>query len=331
MKKIKVIQVGLGPLGQKVAKYIKQREGIELVGAVDINPELNGKPLSEITGIDSHSFPIKPSIASVLEDVSADAVILTTVSGMKQISKQIEEIVRFSIPVVSTCEELVHPWNTHPELSRSLDDIAKKNGVAVLGTGVNPGFLMDALPSFMGAVCQKVDKIEVVRKQDATTRRVPFQKKIGAGLSCEEFNELVANKKLGHVGLAESLYLAAQAMNWSLDAVEDIISPIIVTRDIECGELSIKEGGVAGIQQIARGSINGQEKINLLFRASIGEASPEDSVKIVGDPGFKIAIEGGLNGDVATCAIAINAVKQIIFAEPGLRTMADSLPATFLR
>lgn len=328
---IRVIQVGLGPLGQKTARYIGERQGIEIVGAIDINPELKGKLLSDLTGIASQAIPIDTNVAGVQEKVLADAAILTTVSTMELITEQIEEIVDLGIPVVSTCEELLHPWNTATELARRIDEKAKRKGVAVLGTGVNPGFLMDSLPAMMSAVCQEVDRVDVVRKQNAAFRRVPFQKKIGAGLDVKTFKELVETKTIRHVGLAESIYLIADAMDWKLDEVTDSITPVIAEEEIRTDAMTIKSGDVAGVQQIGVGKADGEEKIRLVFKASIGEPEPEDSIEIHGEPSIKSSIEGGLHGDVATCAITINAVKKILDANPGLRTMADMPLVSFLR
>lgn len=328
---IRVIQVGLGPLGQKTARYIGERQGIEIVGAIDINPELKGKLLSDLTGIASQAIPIDTNVADVQEKVLADAAILTTVSTMELITEQIEEIVDLGIPVVSTCEELLHPWNTATELACRIDEKAKSMGVAVLGTGVNPGFLMDCLPAMMSAVCQEVDRVDVVRKQNAAFRRVPFQKKIGAGLDVRTFNKLVETKTIRHVGLAESVYLIADAMDWKLDEVTDSVTPVIAEEEIRTDAMTIKAGDVAGVQQIGVGKADGEEKIRLVFKASIGEPEPEDSIEIHGEPSIKSSIEGGLHGDVATCAITINAVKKILDADPGLRTMADMPLVSFLR
>ena len=331
MSSIKVVLVGLGPLGRKVARYVGEREGIEIVGAVEIDPDLQGTSLSELTEVESQSFPIEARVADVKARVKVDAAILTTVSTMEMIAGQVEEIVKLGIPVVSTCEEMFHPWRTAPDLAKQIDDAARANGVAVLGTGVNPGFLMDSLPVMMSAVCQKVDRVDVVRKQNAEFRRKPFQKKIGAGLKVDAFNELAKRKTIRHVGLTESIFFIAEAMGWDLDEVKDDITPVIAEGDIKTDSMEIKTGDVAGVQQIGVGRVNGEEKIRLVFKASIGEPDPEDSIHIYGKPDIKSSIQGGLNGDVATCAITINAVKNIVNADAGLRTMSDIPLVSFLR
>jgi len=320
---MKVIQIGLGPLGQKVVRYISERSGIEIVGAADINPEITGQDVGEISGVESLGVSIKNSITEAIQSCDANCAILTTVSSLEVITPQILEIVQNGLPVVSTCEELLHPWKTQPELAKTINEAATSAGVTVLGTGINPGFLMDSLPTFMTAVCQKVDAIKVSRLQDASFRRGPFQKKIGAGLELAEFEALVAEKKIRHVGLTESVHLLAESLGWELDQVEDLISPVIAESPVESSLIKVPAGGVAGVQQIGKGFVNGEEKITLVFRAAIGEKDPCDTIEILGDPHIKSTVEGGINGDIGTCAITINAVKQVIRSQPGLKTMAD--------
>ncbi len=330
MRKIRIAQVGLGPLGQKIAKFISERPDLEITAAVDSSPDKIGKDFGAMCGIPLNGVKISGSIAN-LKKANVDVVLLTTVSDMKRITPQIEEIVSLGLPVVSTCEELSFPWKTSPELAARIDAAAIKNKVAVLGTGVNPGFLMDYLPSCLTAVAQHVEGIKVSRIQDAYFRRGPFQQKIGAGLSLDEFEKKRLAGTLRHVGLTESMHMIAHSMGWELDKTEDILSPIIADRAMKTDFVSIKPGDAAGVQQIGRGYVKGEVKITLLFRAAVGEASSFDSVEIDGNPKIVSRIEGGVNGDVATCAISINAAKQILRAQPGLRIMTDMPAVTFFR
>lgn len=326
MNQIKVVQVGLGPLGQKIVQFIDQRQGIEIIGAVDVDPNLKGKDLGQHCGLGEMGIQIKDSISACLanlKDQEPDAAILATVSSMEKITPQIEQIVACGLPVVSTCEELLYPWHISKALSERIDHAAKANQVAVLGTGVNPGFLMDSLPVCLTAVCQDVKKITVKRIQDAALRRVPFQKKIGAGLTLEEFEKKKAQGTLRHVGLTESLHLIGSAVGWRLTRTEEVLTPVIAEKEINTEAMRIPAGYAAGVQQIGNGYVNGDKVVSLIFRASVGEPDPVDSIEIEGNPSIKSIIGKGVHGDIATCAIAINAIKRIINAPPGLRTMAD--------
>ncbi|MGB0579435.1 MAG: dihydrodipicolinate reductase [Limisphaerales bacterium] len=334
MKKLKVIQVGMGPLGQKTVQYLLERENIEVISALELNPELIGQDVAAVSDRESIGIPIE---AALDERISrdADCAILTTVSTMQAITPQILSLLEKGVPVVSTCEELSHPWDESPELAARIDAVAKENQVAVLGTGINPGFLMDSLPSFLTAVCQQVDSVHVLRYQNAAFRRLPFQQKIGAGQSEASFAELVARKRIRHVGLTESVQMIANSLGWKLSQTEDVINPVITEETVSSNEMTIEPGGIAGVQQIGKGYIDGVERITLDFKVWIGEPNPRDTIAIKGTPDVESTIAGGVNGDVATCAItinainAINAIKQVVRASPGLHTMADIPPITF--
>ncbi|MGD8530953.1 MAG: hypothetical protein PVG97_08235 [Syntrophobacterales bacterium] len=323
MNEVKVVQIGLGPLGQKIAQFIDQRKTIKIIGAVDQSPEISGENLEALCRLEQNKLTIETSITECLKEKKPDVVILTTVSSMDLITPQIEEIVSLGLPVVTTCEELSFPWGISNDLANRIDHAAKKNNVAVLATGVNPGFLMDALPLFVTSVCQEVKNVKVSRIQDASFRRIPFQKKIGAGLTLEKFEEARKRQTIRHVGLEESIKMIAYRLGWTLSKTEDVISPIIAKEEIKTENMFISPGMCAGVQQIAKGYVNADEKITLEFRASIGETNPHDTIEISGNPNIRSTIDGGLNGDVATCAITINAIKQVLNAEAGLRTMAD--------
>jgi len=331
MNKIKVIQIGLGPLGQKIVKYLAERSStFQLVGAVDKNPELIGKKIETVCGLkNKFRLTVKANLAETLAEAKPDVALLTTVSDIKRITGQIEEIVAHKIPVVSTCEELSFPWKIAPALARRIDAAARRNRVAVLGTGVNPGFLMDFLPLALTAVCQDVKRIKVSRIQDAAFRRVPFQKKIGAGLTLAEFKARHKNGTLRHVGLTESMCMISSRLGWKLTRVQDVLTPIIAKREIKTAAMTIRKGTAAGVQQIGRAYEKGRLRIELVFRAAVGEQNPRDAIEITGVPSLISEVKGGINGDIATCAIILNAVGGIMHAPSGLRTMADIAPVSF--
>lgn len=329
MKNINILQIGLGPLGVKIAQFIKARSGLKTIAAVDKSPDLIGRDLGEVCAGAKSGVIIQSSIAEAIKKNKPDVAVLTTVSDMKRIVPQIEEILAHGIPVVSTCEELSFPWKTAPELAKKLDAAAKASGVAVLGTGINPGYLMDALPVFLTAVCQDVTSVTVSRFQNAQYRRIPFQKKIGAGLSLADFQQKIEDGSLRHVGLTESIHLIAHRMGWELDRTEDIISPVVAKQEIETPAMTIPKGNAAGVRQEGNGYVNGEAKIRLIFQATVGEKESFDEVVIEGTPNIRSKIEGGVNGDVATCAITLNAIPQLLRSAPGLVTMVDIPPVSF--
>ncbi len=320
---IRVVQIGIGPLGQKINQYISERRNVKVIAAVDKNPQLIGRDIGKICNGYPSNILIQESLAKALENVKPDVAILSTVSDMDRITEQVVEILSHGIPIVSTCEELSYPWNTNPILAGKIDSFAKEKGLAVVGTGVNPGFLMDALPSFLTAVCQNVDSIRINRFQDATYRRIPFQQKIGAGLNLKTFEEKKQNGSLRHVGITESIHLIANQMGWKLSKTQDIIEPVIAQENTKTKDLEIEKGAALGVLQTGKGFVRDELKIVLTFKAAIGIPESYDEVVITGTPNINSKIFGGINGDIATCAIVINALPQILRSTAGLKTMAD--------
>jgi len=326
---IRIAQIGVGPLGRMITEHIAERPNMTVVAAVDRDPELAGRDLGELCSTGALGIPVSASLQQALREAAADAAVLTTVSDVKRIVSQIEEVLNFGLPVVTTCEELTFPWETAPDPAARIDELARKKGVAVLATGVNPGFMMDTLPVVLSAVCRRIDAVKVSRIQDAATRRLPFQRKIGAGLSLSEFEKKRKAGDLRHVGLTESMHMIAWRIGWRLDRTEELITPVVASKRIDGAATAVEAGAAAGVQQIGRGFVGSEEKITLTFRASIGEPSPEDTVELLGIPHLVSTIPGGVHGDVATCAITLNAVGQLLRSRPGLRTMADLPPVSY--
>ena len=325
--RIRVVQYGLGPIGSKITQYLVERDAFQIVGAIDSAPAKLGHDIGTLAGLpEPLGVRITDDSKTLLSEVDADMVVLTTTSSLEIIQPQIMDIISCGIHVVSTCEELAYPWVTHPSIAREMDEAAKAQDVSVLATGVNPGFLMDFLPLAMTGVCRDIKKVTVERIQNAQFRRIPFQRKIGAGLSVQQFHEKVKAGTLRHVGLTESMHMMASKIGWELDKTEDVIHPVIADHRVSTGELVIESGEVLGVNQIGRGYIENEEVITLVFRAAIGEPEPRDRTFIEGTPDIDMTIKDGINGDIATCAIVVNAIPAVIKAPAGLRTMADIAP-----
>jgi len=321
----KVVIFGCGPIGYSVARYASQRPDIKIVGAVDIDQSLVGRDLGEVAGVNNRlGVSISADADSVLSQTKPDAVFLTTTSSVKAVYPQVEKCVNAGTNIVSTCEELAYPYRREPKLSAEIDSIAKANNVTVLATGVNPGFLMDTWPLFMTGVCQQVKQVKAVRIQDASPRRGPFQKKIGAGCTLEEFKKLVDAGTLKHVGLPESIAMVASGLGWELDEITESIEPIVAEKQVKTNFVTAEPGQAAGVRQVGRGIRAGKELVTLEFEASVGAPESYDAVYITGTPNMEVVIKGGTHGDIATAAIAVNSVHRVIDAPPGLMTMKDT-------
>jgi hypothetical protein len=328
---IRVLHFGLGPIGAGVIKQVAARKGFKIVGAVDIDPHKVGKDLGEVAGV---GRPLKVKVSDdarkAIKASKPDVVVLCTNSSIKKIMPQIEAILRLKVPIVSTTEELSYPTKGNMRYARVIHQLAKKAKVAVLATGVNPGFVMDALPIMLTGVCERVEAIRVDRIQDARVRRLPFQQKIGAGLTREQFQRKVDEGSVRHVGLAESISMIADAFGWKLDKITDEIQPRIATSTVASEYLAVDPGYVCGIEQDGIGYRHGLPIITLHMEAYLGAPESYDAVEITGSPALKMKIAGGVHGDIATTSITVNSLPKILEATPGLHTMRDMpIPSFF--
>jgi 4-hydroxy-tetrahydrodipicolinate reductase len=331
MPSIRVLHVGLGPIGVAIVKQVAARPGFKIVGGVDIDTAKAGRDLGDVVGLSKRlGVKVSGDMTKALKSTKPDVVVLCTSSSIKKVMPQIEAILKSKTPIVSTTEELSYPGYTHIRQARQIQTWAKKAKVAVLGTGVNPGFAMDALPIALTAVCERVDRVVVNRVQDARIRRLPFQQKIGAGLTTEQFQKKVDDGSVRHVGLTESIAMIADSLGWTLDRITDDIEPKLASVTISSEFLAVDPGYVCGIIQDGVGYRKGEPVIRLHMEAYLGAPESYDSVDIEGSPKLSMKLAGGIHGDVATASIVVNSIPKVIAAAPGLHTMRDlPLPSFF--
>jgi 4-hydroxy-tetrahydrodipicolinate reductase len=328
-EQVRIIQYGLGPIGSAVARHVVERPGLELVGCVDIDPAKHGRDAGEVIGLDhALGFGVGKSLAQVLERTQAEVAIHTTSSYFDLFKDQIVEILEAGLDIVSTAEELSFPWPANAQEAAEIDAVATRTGKTVLGTGVNPGFLMDALPLFLTAISQRVDRIEVTRVINASTRRGPFQAKIGSGMTVEAFNEKMAAGRMGHVGLPESVNMVFDTLGKTLARYESTVEPVVAEQLTTTQHFQVQPGQVRGLKQVARGYTDEGEFMTLTFMAALDAGDDGDTIAITGKPDLEVKLKG-TNGDLATVAIAVNAVKRVREAAPGLVTMRDLPIVTF--
>jgi len=329
--KIRVVQVGLGPIGAAVVTQLLARRSFQVVGAVDVDPQKAGRDLGEVLGVGRKlRITVTDSISRAIRAGKPDVAVLCTSSSLKAVAGQFEEVLTRGVPIVTTTEEAAYPARANRAAARRIDAAARQARVAVLGTGVNPGFTMDALPIALSAVCERVDRVEVHRVQDARIRRLPFQQKIGAGLTREEFQARVEAGTVRHVGFAESIQMIADAMGWRLDRVNENVAPRMAGEPVSSEFLTVAAGQVCGLIQTGTGFVGTEAKISLRLEAYLGAPEPYDSVLIEGLPRIYSRIEGGIHGDIATASMTVNSIPAVIGAEPGFRTMRDvRLPSFF--
>ena len=323
-KKIRTIQYGIGPIGASIVKLLREKEAVEIVGAIDTDPGKVGKDLGEVVGASDAPWGIKVSgdARGVLSQ-SADVVMHTTSSSLPKVMDQLLACLDVEAGVESTCEELAYPWRPYPELAAKLDKAAKDSGVALVGAGVNPGFVMDKLVVTLAAVSQRIEHAKAVRIVDAAKRRLPLQKKIGAGMSVEEFRAKVKEGVIKHVGLPESVAMVADSLGLQVDEIAETIEPKVATEKVQTEFLTVEAGQAAGVHQIARGLSEGKELIYMELQMYVGAKDPSDTVELQGHPNISLVIPGGSHGDIATASVAVNSIPSILESPSGLRTSRD--------
>jgi hypothetical protein len=326
LENVKVALYGIGAMGSMFARFLLEKHGAEIVGAIDVSEDKVGKDLGEVLGLKRKTgICVSNDVDDVLSSAKADVAVHATSSFINDTYAQIASIVKHSVNVVSTCEELAYPYLTQPKLAKELDALAKKHDATVLGTGINPGFLMDTLVITLTAPCQKIEKIEATRVMNAATRRIPFQKKIGAGLTVEEFRRKIERREItGHVGLEQSIAMIADALAWKLDkTVAEPAKPVISKRPVKSKEIKVETGNVAGLRQKAKGVMKNKEVIILDFQAYIGAEEEYDAISIKGVPPINQKITPCVHGDAGTISMVVNAIPKVLNAPPGLFTMKD--------
>lgn len=326
MKKTRILLCGFGQIGRMLYRTLLRRPEFELAGVIDLAPELTGADAGTVAGCP----PCGIAVSTSPEGIAADVAAVTTVSRADACADTLVELVRAGLPAVTTCEELFYPWPLHEAAAAKIDQAARSAGVPVLPVGINPGFLMDYRAAVLSGLTGEITHVHIQRIQDASPRRPAFQKKIGAGLTPAEFEAEKLAGRLRHVGLPESVYFLGTALGRKLDAVTETIEPVIAEEDLAIpGAVPVRQGCARGVRQLGLGICDGREFIRMEFVAAIGEPGSTDRVHLCGTPELDSVIRGGVNGDLGTCAIVLNAARAIAAeSRSGLLTMLDMPPVT---
>ena len=328
--KIKTAQFGLGPIGIETLKLAAVKPWADILGGIDIDPAKIGKDLGDLTQTPALKGR---KVYRSLDDLAAmgkpDVIFHTSVSKIKDAYAQIEPMARRGISVVSSCEELLFPRLREPDLADKLDQTCKANGARVLGTGVNPGFVMDVIPVCLTGVCRKVTAIHIQRVVNAATRRGPLQKKIGSGLAPAEFERLFAQGKAGHAGLKDSAALIAHCLGWQITNLTETCKAVVADHDITTPHVQVKKGQCCGLHQHGEARVNGKVVLTLDLKMYLDAPNPHDACQIEGEPPLNLLLNGGVAGDAATVASLVNAAPRVLKAPPGLLLMTDIAVPSF--
>jgi len=329
---VKVAIYGLGSIGTLIARKAFERKNLELVAAFEIDPSKTGRDIGEVINMGERIGIIvsrESDATEILKRSRADTVLHATSSHLDKIYPQIVKCVEAGADLISTSETLVNPWYRYPKLASEIDRMARENNVSIMGAGVNPGFVFDALPILMTLVCTRVDCLKVTRSLDAGKRRLSFQKKCGLALSVEEFTRKIDSGEItGHIGYGESVDLIASALGVNLTRIVERQEPIVSAKLLKTQYFEIMPGRVSGIHGYGIGYVGEKEFIRVELLAEAGREEFEEVI-IEGEPPVKWR-STGIPGDTATAAVVINLIPKVLEARPGLLRITDiSLPSAF--
>jgi len=332
MTKIRIVSYGLGPIGLACARLAANKTQLEIVGAVDVDPEVVGRDLGELLELPAPmGVTVENDAAAVFARTKPDGVLHCTSSFLPVIGDQLIEIAAAGVNVVSSAEELLVPDLQNPEIAAKVDAAAREGGATVVGTGVNPGFVMDFMAVVASAVSFDVDRVRCVRVVDAGTRRLPLQRKVGASLTPAEFAEQEKTGRFGHIGMRESVALVGRALGLELESITQSLDPVLATEPHTTPFLEVRPGQVVGIHNVGRGLRGGEAIVELDLSMYVGAPDPRDEVFLYGDPDLHLQFEGGVPGDQATAAMLVNTLPQCVAAAPGLKTVLDLPPPRLCR
>ncbi len=331
MENVKVALWGFGAMGSGIARMLLSKKGVEITGVCERNPEREGKSMFELLGIERGEHPdvlLSTDIASVVYKDAADICVIATDSFTVDVFPKIKYVVENGINVVSTAEEMSYPQAQQPELAKEIDRLAKENGVTVLGTGINPGLMMDLLAICLSGCMIDVESVMCKRVNSLSPFGPLVMKEQGIGITVEEFEEGCKNGTLaGHVGFAESANMIADALGWKIERLEQQMSPIVTSVDRQAPYGFAKAGNVAGVNMTAQAYVDGELKIDLIHPQQI---EPEmegthtgDYIVIKGTPSINVANTPEVDGGLGTIAMCVNMIPHVINARPGLKTMID--------
>lgn len=330
-EKIKVAIWGFGAMGSGMARMLLGKKGVEIIGVCDMHPQRAGKSMYEVLGIergDRAEVIIAPDIEQVLTEKCCNVCLCATDSYTQKAFPRIKYVLEKKINVISTAEEMSYPKAQNPELAEELTKIAKENGVTVLGTGINPGLMMDLLVVCLTGCMIDVEHIEAKRVNSLSPFGPAVMEEQGVGITVEQFEQGVQNGSLaGHVGFAESIHMIGDAIGWKVEKFEQQMRPIVTEIDRKSPYGFAKAGNVAGVNMTGQGYVEGAIKIDMIhpqqIEPELAGISTGDYITIQGTPSIHMANNPEVEGGLGTIAMCVNMIPHVINAKPGLKTMID--------
>jgi 4-hydroxy-tetrahydrodipicolinate reductase len=328
---LQVVVLGVGRMGTGIVELVRQRRGLALAGVYGRRPRPLASDTDRAIGIE-----VSNDLAGLLSRTKPGIAIQATCSRVEDAMEEIRVLLTSGVNVVSIAEEMAYPAQRSPRLADEIHELAVANGVSVLGTGINPGFVLDLLVITLTGVCQQIESIRAKRINDLSPYGSTVLESQGVGLTPEAFADGVADGSVvGHVGFPQSIAMIARALGWSIDRVEETREPIVSEVSRETPVVTVEPGHTAGCMHTAVAFIDDKPVITLVhpqqIRPELENVQTGDYIDISGVPDVHVSGSPEIPGGIATCALAVNMIPHVINAAPGLKTMAElPVPAAFL-
>ena len=330
--KLKVAVLGTGQMGSGIVRLLRRKQGVEIVGVYGRRAERAGADVGEAIGLGQKiGVALAADLPAMLSSAKPAVVIQATCSRVEQAADEIKLAVEGGANVISIAEEMAYPSYEAPALSEEIRKLAVENKVTVVGTGINPGFVLDLLVISLTGVCYNVESITAKRINDLSPYGPSVLKTQGVGITPEAFSKGVEDGSVvGHFGFPESISMIARALGWKIDRIEQTRDPIISKVHRETEFVKIKPGLTAGCTHTAKGYMDGQPVIHLIHPQQVHphleNVQTGDYIDIKGEPNVNFSSGPEIPGGIGTIALAVNMIPQVVASLPGLKTMAD-LPA----
>lgn len=324
-------------MGSGMARLIIEKSGLQLVGAFGRRREHVGVNLGRAIGLDRElQIPVSNDLASIVAATRPQIAIQATCSRLADAFVEIAALAGRGVNVISIAEEMAYPACASPARAEELHKLAAAHGVAILGTGVNPGFVLDLLVIALTGVCARIDSITATRVNDLSPYGPTVLRSQGVGLTPEQFQSgLQEGTVVGHIGFQESIHMIGRAVGWEITRVVETREPIIARTERETPFITVVPGKIAGCLHKAVAYREDKAVVTLIHPQQV---QPEregidtgDTIEIHGEPNLRLAGSPEIPGGVATIALAVNMIPHVLNASPGLHTMADlPVPAAIL-
>ncbi|PID28047.1 MAG: dihydrodipicolinate reductase [Candidatus Cloacimonadota bacterium] len=342
-RKLKAVQYGCGKMGKYLIRYLLEK-GADVIAAFDKNPEVIGMDIGEYceTGKMGTAISDVKDAEEILKAEKPDVCIVATMSTLEDIKEAFKTCALCGVNAISTCEESLYPWNSNPELCKELDELAKKNGITLAGSGY-PDMYWGVLVDVIAGSMHNITKIKGVSSYNVEDYGIALAEGHGAGLSKEEFDKQIGcyndcsseeQKKLVESGEYVPSYMWNQngwlCERMGLTPVSQIQKcvPIICDKDLESSTLgmTIKAGEPTGMSAIV--TTETKEGITIETECIGNVYSPEDFDRndwtFYGEPTTTINVDRPATVEL-TCANLVGRIPALIKSEPGYIT-TDKMP-----